>query len=185
MDAWIWIVVAVVAIVAIAAVAWAFSRRRRTERLQSRFGPEYDRTVATEGDRRTAESELKDRVDRRETLDIRPLAPAAARRYQDEWRDVQGRFVDSPNAALADADRLVTAVMGERGYPMETFDQRAADISVDHPQVVDDYRSAHNVSLANAEGRASTEDLRRAMVGYRSLFEQMVDTQEVDQEVSR
>jgi hypothetical protein len=141
--------------------------------------------VATEGDRRSGEAELTDRVKRREELDIHPLAPAAAQRYREEWRDVQARFVDSPGAALTDADRLVTAVMGERGYPMDAFDQRAADISVDHPGVVDDYRSAHAVSLANDEGRASTEDLRRAMVGYRSLFEQMLDTRDIDQEASR
>jgi hypothetical protein len=184
MDAWIWIVIAVVVIVAIAVAVWGFTRKRRTEQLQTRFGPEYERTVEAEGDRRTAESELADRVKRREAFDVRPLAPAAAQRYRDEWRDVQGRFVDAPNAALTDADRLVTAVMGERGYPMEAFDQRAADISVDHPQVVDDYRSAHSISVANDEGRASTEDLRRAMVGYRSLFEQMVDAQDTDREAS-
>jgi len=185
METWVWIVVALILIVAISAGVWAVPRQRRTERLQDRFGPEYDRTIATEGDRRSGETELADRVKRLEELDIRPLAPTAAQRYRDEWRDVQARFVDAPNVALADADRLVTAVMGERGYPMDAFEQRAADISVDHPRVVEDYRSAHAVSLANDQGSASTEDLRRAMIGYRSLFEQMVDTQDMDQEMSR
>ena len=154
--------------------AWIWSRRR-SGALREQLGPEYDKTVDESGGRRSAESELKERVDRRQELDIRPLAPAAADRYADEWRDVQARFVDSPGAAVGEADRLVIAVLRERGYPMDDFDQRAADISVDHADVVENYRAAHGISLANDQDHASTEDLRQAMVHYRTLFERLLE----------
>lgn len=188
MEAWVWVAIAVVAVVLIGLVVWSAARKRRTDELRGRFGSEYDRAVAERGSRRGAESELTHRVERRNELDIRPLAPAAARRYTDEWRNVQARFVDSPEGALGEADFLITTVMRERGYPMDDFDQRSADISVDHPDVVDDYRAAHAISLANDHGKASTEDLRQAMVHYRSLFERMIEVDEgstEEQEVRR
>lgn len=175
MDAWVWVVIVVAVLVLVGVAAYAMASRRRTGALRERFGPEYDKTVDESGGRRTAESELSERVARRQELDIRPLAPAAADRYSTEWRDVQARFVDSPNAAVGEADRLVIAVLRERGYPMDDFEQRAADISVDHADVVDNYRAAHGISLANDQGRASTEDLRQAMVHYRTLFERLLE----------
>jgi hypothetical protein len=174
MDAWVWVLI-VVAVVVIGLAAYMMASRRRTGALRERFGPEYDKTVDESGGRRAAESELKERVERREDLDIRPLSPAAADRYAGEWRDVQARFVDSPGTAVGEADRLVIAVLRERGYPVDDFEQRAADISVDHADVVENYRAAHGISLANDQGRASTEDLRQAMVHYRTLFERLLE----------
>jgi hypothetical protein len=142
--------------------------------------------VAEAGGRRDAEGVLRERIDRHEAFDLKPLAPATAQRYQDEWRGVQARFVDSPSDAIGQADGLVIMVMRERGYPMDDFETRSADISVDHPDVVQDYRAAHAISMANDQGRATTEDLRQAMVHYRSLFERLVETDDsVTTEVSR
>jgi hypothetical protein len=169
-----------VALVVIVLIAMAVARKRRTETLQERFGPEYDRTVTETGGRRDAEGELRDRIRRHEELDLRPLAPAAADRYRVEWRDVQSRFVDSPAGAIGQADALILEVMRERGYPMDEddFEQRSADLSVEHSDVMDDYRAAHAISMANDQGRATTEDLRQAMVHYRSLFERLVEADE-------
>ena len=182
MTVWGWIVIAVVVVAAIVIVVWAVSRRR-TETLRGRFGPEYERTVGQEG-RRAGESELADRMKRYDDLDVHPLAPASAQRYLDEWREVQARFVDAPGEALFHADALITRVMRERGYPMDDFDQRAADLSVDHGDVVENYRTAHAISLANDQGRATTEDLRRAMVHYRTLFERLVEVDDRSQGVA-
>jgi len=174
MPAWGWILI-VVAVVVVAAIVWALVRRRRTEGLKQTFGPEYDRTVNETDSRRQAESELAARRDRRADLDIRPLTPASRARYEERWRQVQMAFVDDPSGALRDADEAVILVMRERGYPMDDFEQRTADLSVDHPDVVQNYRAAHGIALANEQGRASTEDLRQAMVHYRSLFENLLD----------
>jgi hypothetical protein len=173
MPAWVWVIVAIVVIVALA--VWAAMRKRRTESLRRQFGPEYDRAVDGAESSREAESELERRRRRRADLDIRPLASGARVRYAEQWRDVQARFVDDPTGAVAQADTLVTQVMRERGYPMDDFDQRAADVSVDHPDVVEDYRSAHDISTRSANGQAETEDLRQAMVHYRALFEQLLE----------
>jgi hypothetical protein len=173
MDVVVWIIV-IVALIVIAAIAWSAWSRRRTGMLQDRFGPEYDRTATEAGGRREAESELASRVKRREAFDIRPLDQASAVRYADRWRTVQERFVDSPSQATADADQLVQDVMRERGYPIEDFDQRAADLSVDHAGVVDHYRAAHGIAVASREQRASTEDLRQAVVHYRALVEELL-----------
>ncbi len=173
MEPWVWILIVVLVLIAIG--AFLFATRRRTQGLQERFGPEYDRTVAETGQRRAAESELMERQKRREALDIRPLPDDARERYSASWNETQERFVDAPSEAVGEADRLVQEVMRERGYPVESFEQRAADISVDHPQVVEDFRAAHAISLANDHGEASTEDLRQAMVHYRSLFEQLLE----------
>jgi hypothetical protein len=173
MDALVWIII-VVALVAIVAIAWTAWRKQRTGALRERFGPEYDRTATEAGSRREAESELSSRMRRREELDVRPLTPASADRYLARWREVQARFVDAPKDAVADSDRLVQDVMRERGYPVEDFDQRAADLSVDHGDVVDNYRAGHAIALACTADRASTEDLRQAVVHYRVLFERLV-----------
>jgi hypothetical protein len=174
MDAWVLIVIIVAALLVIGFVAWTLGTKRRTERLQSRFGPEYERTVEQAESRKEAESELSARMKRRRELEIQPVSPETAERYTVEWRDVQARFVDQPSEAVKDADRLVTRLMQERGYPTEDFEQQAADVSVDHPNVVDNYRGAHSVWVSNEQGKAGTEDLRRAMVHYRSLFEELL-----------
>jgi len=175
MDAWVWIVIIAAAIAVIGFVAWTLGTKRRTERLQDRFGPEYERTMEQAESRREAETELSARMKRRQELEIQSVSPETAERYTLEWRDVQARFVDQPNEAVKDADRLVTRLMQERGYPTEDFEQRVADVSVDHPNVVDNYRGAHTVWESNEQGKAGTEDLRRAMVHYRSLFEELLE----------
>lgn len=176
MPIWAWILIAIAVVAVIALVAWTVWSRQRSKRLREQFGPEYERTMTEHGDRRGAESELAARQKRRADLDISPLEPAARTRYRDRWTQVQSRFVDAPGQAVGDADALVIQVMSERGYPMEDFDQRAADISVDHPQVVHEYRAAHAISMANDNGRASTEDLREAMLHFRSLFDELLAT---------
>jgi hypothetical protein len=172
---WAWIVIAIGIVAILAIVAWAMYNRRRSRMLQDRFGPEYGRAVAELGSKRQAETELASRQRRREELAIRPLAPAARERYVGMWRKTQARFVDDPAGAVGEADHLVIEVMRERGYPMEDFEQRAADVSVDHPHVVDNYRAAHAISMANDHGKASTEDLRQAMVHYRGLFDELLE----------
>jgi hypothetical protein len=174
MATWVWIVIAVAVVVVLALIVAAASRSRRRRQLQEGFGPEYDRTVESTGDRREAERELQQRQERRQQLDIRELSPAARQRYADSWRDVQTRFVDDPGSSVGEADRLVQTVMSERGYPTDDFEQRAADVSVDHPHVVDHYRAAHTVWAANERGEASTEDLRQALVHYRALFDELL-----------
>ena len=170
------IVVVVVLLIAIAALAAPRLReRKRSKGLKGRFGPEYDRTVEETGDRTTAEDDLERREQRRRQLDIRPLEPAARQRYADEWRETQKRFVDSPSDAIRGADQLVNRVMRDRGYPVDDFEQRAQDVSVDHPGVVQDYRAANRVAAANERGEAGTEDLRQALVHYRSLFDRLLD----------
>ncbi|MGI8796080.1 MAG: hypothetical protein ACR2IR_05795 [Acidimicrobiia bacterium] len=173
MDAWVWVVI-VAAVVAVAVVgALVLSQRRRRARLQERFGPEYDRAV--EGDRRgRVERDLDDRVRRREELDIRPLASGARERYAAQWHELQARFVDQPGEAVDRADTLVSEVMRERGYPVDDFDEQAGLVSVDHPGVVENYRTAHGVYVRKTQERASTEELREAVVAYRSLFEELL-----------
>jgi hypothetical protein len=166
-----------IVLVLLAAAAVLVGRRQRTRRLQDRFGPEYDRTIAAAGDRRSAENELQERTARRERLQIAPLDPAARDRYVAAWHATQARFVDEPAEATREADRLITSVMRDRGYPVDDFDQRTADVSVDHPQVVDDYRAAHAIAAANERSEASTEDLRQALVHYRSLFEELLEVE--------
>jgi hypothetical protein len=184
MDAWVWIVIALAAVIVVALVAAAASRKRRTSHLQERFGSEYDRTVDDAGDRRDAERELLDRERRHDELDIQPLSEAARRRYADEWQGVQARFVDDPEGAVRDADRLVQQAMGERGYPTDDdFERRAADVSVDHPDVVENYREGHGLwrRYADADGDGQTEDLRQAMVHFRKLFEELLEGERVEE----
>ena len=170
-----WIVLAVVAVVAVLIIAGVIaSRRRRSERLKDSFGREYDRTLEATGDRSKAEAELEERQKRVEKLDIRPLEPAERREFLDRWTDVQARFVDDPTRAVAFADALLRDVMKARGYPVSDFDQRAGDISVDHPVVVEHYHKAHEIAVRHGRGEASTEDLRQAMIHYRALFDNLV-----------
>jgi len=183
MPTWAWILIAI-GVVAAALAAFGAVPRRRTARLRERFGPEYDRTVESRGGRREAEAELGSRVERREKLEIRPLSPEARARYQEAWLEVQARFVDDPAAAVAGADQLVGSVMSDRGYPLDDFERRAEDISVDHPQVVERYRSAHGIARKNAAGQATTEDLRQAIQHYRALFDDLLEPAE-DQALGR
>ena len=178
MPGWVWIVIAIAAVVVLAVIVWSALRTRRTRTLKEGFGPEYDRTVADAPSKREAEAELSDRQKRREELDVKPLSPGARERYVELWQATQARFVDDPGGAITEADLLIQQVMRERGYPVEDFEQRAADVSVDHPDVVNNYRAAHGISIAHERERASTEDLRRAMVHYRSLFYDLPETRQ-------
>jgi hypothetical protein len=154
---------------------WVLLRKRRSERLRTQFGgSEYDRTVKEEGNRRHAEAGLKERTARVESLNIRPLAPSDRARFVESWRRVEARFVDGPGGAVTEADQLLGDVMSTRGYPVGDFEQRAADISVDHPMVLENYRTAHEIALRQTKGQANTEDLRQAMIHYRTLFEELV-----------
>jgi hypothetical protein len=175
MPSWVWVVIALAAVVVLAIVVWQALARRRTGQLQEQFGPEYDRTVGTAESKREAEAELQAREERRRELEIRPLPSAARYRYLEAWQGVQSQFVDDPGAAVARADELIQSVMSERGYPVEDFEQRAADVSVDHPQVVENYREGHRLAQSSANGSGSTEDLRQAMRRYRALFDELVE----------
>jgi hypothetical protein len=168
------IVIAVGVIVVIAVLGWLYLRKRRqtTAGLQQRFGSEYGRAVREHGSERKAEANLADREKRVDKLNIRDLEPSERERYSKQWASVQSRFVDSPKGAVAEADDLVSSLMKTRGYPVSDFDQRAADISVDHPRVVENYRSAHEIALRAGREEATTEDLRTAMIHYRALFEE-------------
>ena len=185
MDAAIWVVIAIVALVVIGVLVWFAMNKQRSGQLREVFGPEYDRTVEESEDRKAAESELLERRKRVEEFDIQPLDPAERTRFASRWIAVQSRFVDDPKSALGEADELVTEVMSERGYPMDDFDQRAADVSVDHPRVVEDYRAAHGISERVGSNDATTEDMRQALVHYRSLFSELLeesDTSDVKEE---
>jgi FtsZ-interacting cell division protein ZipA len=170
------IVILAIVVIAVVVAALLYSRQRRSQQLQEGFGPEYERTVEERGgDRREAEAELRERRDRRDQFEIRELEPAARDRYADRWRDAQRRFVDEPAPAVGEADALVMEVMRDRGYPVaDEFDQRAADVSVDHPEVVEHYRAAHDISGRATAGEAGTEDLRQAMVHFRGLFVELL-----------
>jgi hypothetical protein len=173
MATWIWVVIAiaVVVVVALAAVA---AKNRRTAMLRDRFGPEYDRVVENTDDQRAAEAELHARERRRAAFDVKPLPEADRLRFAGEWRELQERFLDEPAQAAGAADTLITRVMEARGYPMQDFDAQAELISVDHPGTVENYRVAHAVQLRSQTQQASTEDLREALLRYRSLFEELL-----------
>ena len=170
------IMLAGVVLLVIAVLAWLYVQKRRstTSGLRQKFGPEYERAVLKHGSERKAEAKLANRQDRVEKLNVRDLDPVERERFSTQWESVQSRFVDSPRGAVSEADDLVSALMKTRGYPVSDFDQRADDISVDHPQVVENYRSAHHIALRVGANGASTEDLRTAMIHYRSLFEELV-----------
>jgi hypothetical protein len=170
------IVIAVVAIVALVVLVLAINafNRRRTQKLRAQFGPEYDRTVALAGGRTKAEARLAERSERVHKLNIRSLNSVERDAYLKEWGRVQALFVDSPAGAVVEADRLLGDLMTQCGFPVGDFEQRAADVSVDHPIVTQNYRAAHAIALRQASGQANTEDLRRAMIHYRALFDELV-----------
>ncbi len=179
MPIWGWILIAVAVVLVGAAVGAAAvaSRRKRTEHLKDRFGPEYERVVSGTGEQKAAEKELVARERNRKKLDIRPLTAASLDGYVTRWRVVQTAFVDHPASAVGEADVLVTEVMRERGYPVDDdFEQQAADISVDHPTVVENYRAAHDINLAQQKGDVGTEQQRQAFVHYRALFDKLLET---------
>lgn len=169
------VIVGVVAVVVLAIAAWAVVTTRRRRSLQERFGREYQLAVRHKGGRREAEKALASRLERHDQLHIVPLDREHQRRFAREWDAAQARFVDEPPAALADADGLVQQVMAERGYPVGSFDQRAADLSVEHADVLDHYRAAHAITGKSADGQASTEEQRQAMVHYRALFTALLE----------
>lgn len=180
MTATNWILLAAVLIVVVIAIAAAYyARRKKSVRLQQRFGPEYGRTVDRLGNRAKAEAELAAREKRVERLNITPLAPADAARFSQAWSTLQGRFVDNPKGVVVQADQLVYELMQKRGYPMGDFERRAADISVDHPGVVANYRAARAIALRDGRGEADTEELRKAVVHYRALFDELLEAREV------
>ena len=168
------LIIGIIAFVALAAVALIIVGQRRTRDLSEKFGPEYERTFQAMRDRGRTEAELQKRAERVEQFKIRPLAPQDRERFQKVWHDDQARFVDDPRAAVKEADRLVVDLMQVRGYPVGDFAQRAADVSVDHPHVVEEYRTAHDIAERDARGEANTEELRAAMVHYRALFNDLL-----------
>lgn len=170
----IWVLVAII-VVLLVIVGVLVARQQRSRRLKDNFGPEYKRVVAEHGDQRAAERELADRRERVDRFEIRPLAPASRDHYLDQWGAVQRHFVDEPVAAVGEAHELVQQVMRERGYPVDRdFEQRAADISVEHPDVVQNYRAANEISIRARQGKASTEQLRQSIVHFRALFDDLL-----------
>src|SRR5258705_6522565 len=172
----------VVSILVIAAAVWMFIQKKRTQDLRSRFGPEYDKAIDIHGDRWHAESDLEKREKRVARFHIRSLRHDERVKYAEDWRLEQSLFVDDPRTAVKRADSLVQDVMKQRGYPVSDFEQNAADVSVDHPRVVENYRVAHEIAIRDARGQSDTEDLRKAMVCYRALFEDLLE-QRVDRPV--
>jgi hypothetical protein len=167
----------------IAFAAFFFYQKKQSHRLKQRFGPEYGRTIDELGSQTKAESELKAREKRVERLNILPLAPSDAAKFRELWNVLQGRFVDNPKGVVVQADLLVRELMLKRGYPVADFERRAADISVDHPAVVDHYRAAQAIAVRDERGEADTEELRQAVVHYRALFDELLGIKEVPQEV--
>jgi hypothetical protein len=178
MQTWVWVVIAIAAAIVVLGIVWGAVRARRTRQLQERFGPEYDRVAADAPSKRQAEAELREREQRRSQFDIRPLAPEQRDRYRRQWQSIQAEFVDDPARAVAQADSLIQNVMRERGYPVDDFDTRAADLSVDHPDVVENYRAGHGIAVAHERGKAGTEELRRAVQHFRSLFDELLEARE-------
>jgi hypothetical protein len=169
------VVVGVIIVAVVGIAIWVSVRKRKSDRLRAQFGnPEYARAVKDTGSERNAEAALAERNARVQHLQIRGLSPTDRARFVESWARVQAEFVDTPGTAVADADRLLVDVMTVRGYPASDFEQRAADVSVNHPGVVENYRAAHRLALRQSNGEASTEDLRRAMIYYRSLFDELV-----------
>ena len=184
LDTQTWIILAAAVALGLVAIgAWLYTRRKQSHRLQEHFGPEYDRTVDELGSRTKGESDLKAREKRVERLDILPLAPPEAARFSEAWQALQGRFVDNPKGVVVQAEQLVRELMEKRGYPMGDFERRAGDISVDHPDVVANYRSAQAIAVRDQRGSADTEELRKAVVHYRALFDELLEVREPRQEI--
>jgi hypothetical protein len=169
------VVVVIAAVIAIALLVV----NQRSKKLRERFGPEYRRTVEETGSKIRAEAKLQKLQTRVEHFKIAPLSSETRARFVAEWHQIQSRFVDDPRGALTEADRLVQEIMTTRGYPLTEFEQRAADISVDHPLVVEHYRAGHEISLRHSQGRASTEEMRQAMIHYRALFAELAGEPEL------
>jgi hypothetical protein len=179
-------VLAVVILALVAVGAWLMYRRKQqSDRLIQRFGPEYGRAVDQMGSRTKAEEELRAREKRVEKLKIVPLAPSDAARFSQEWKTLQGRFVDNPKGVLVEADLLVRELMERRGYPMGDFESRAADISVDHPAVVEHYRQAQAIAMRDRRGEADTEEMRKAVVHYRALFDELLEVRQDERTTTR
>jgi hypothetical protein len=179
------LVVVVLAVVVIAVISFILARKRRSQQLRSRFGPEYDRVLQKEGEVNRAENVLAMRAKRRDKFEIRALSAASRADFAERWTVVQSQFVDDPKGSVLRADQLVSELMAARGYPMADFEQRVADISVDHPVVVQNYRAAHDIALRHSRGQASTEDMRKAMVHYRALFEELLTDSLPDRKEAR
>jgi hypothetical protein len=174
------LIIALVVVLVAGIAAFLWRRKRRTERLRTQFGgAEYDRAVEEGGNRKHAEAGLEERKQRVEAFHVRPLSAGDRARFVESWRGVQARFVDGPAGAVTEADQLLGDVMSARGYPVSAYEQRVADISVDHPQVLENYRTAHEIALRQIRGQANTEELRQAMVHYRTLFEELVGEPEL------
>jgi hypothetical protein len=178
------LIIVVVAVLAVLAAAYVFVQKRRSTELRSKFGPEYERAVIETGAKGKAEAELAERAKRVKKFDIRPLPAGQADTFIRNWKATQARFVDDPKGAIQEADDLLGELMSARGYPVTDFEQRAADLSVDHGELVHNYRIAHQVAVRHSRGEAGTEDLRQAMIHYRALFEDLID-EPVDDEPSR
>lgn len=174
MDTNTLIVVAIVVVLLIGVAVGLAARKRNSAKLRDRFGPEYERALEESGDKRATEAELKDRAKRVAKFDIKPLPPGDYERYVGAWQKIQADFVDNPKTAVMSADDLIAEIMAVRGYPVGDFEQRSADLSVDHPVVVQNYRSARDIAVRHARGEAGTEDLRQAMIHYRALFDELV-----------
>ena len=172
MPTWLIVLIVVVAVAVLGAVIWLVTQEMQRKRLQQRFGPEYDRTVAEKDSPRAAQRELAERERRHKELDIRPLSASARERYTQQWAQVQEKFVDQPSPAVAEADQLLNSLMAERGYPTEGYEQQVADLSVRHAKTLEHYRAAHTTQ--QKRDGASTEDLRDAMVRYRTVFEDLL-----------
>ena len=167
------VVIALFCGILLGALAIYIIQQNRTRRLKQVFGPEYGRAVGETGNRSRAEALLSERKKRVQQLQIRELSPTERARFHEDWRDIQAQFVDDPNRALTEADRVIREVMSAQGYPVREFEEQAADISVDHASVIENYREGHNIALRNLQGHATTEDLRKAMIHYRILFEEL------------
>lgn len=182
-DTQTWIILAATVVIGLAAIGAWFYRKKQSHRLQEHFGPEYDRTVNELGSRTKGESDLMAREKRVGRLQILPLAPPEAARFTEAWRALQSRFVDNPKGVVVEAEQLVRELMEKRGYPMGDFERRAGDISVDHPDVVANYRSAQAIAVRDQQGSADTEELRKAVVYYRALFDELLEIREPRQEI--
>jgi hypothetical protein len=176
-----YIIIAVVLVLVVLGVILGviFALRQRSKRFQNKFGPEYDRTVQSAGNEKKAQAELNERRKHVETLDIRPLSVSERERYQAEWTAIQAKFVDQPGQATVEADHLIMEVMKVRAYPVSDFEQRAADISVNYPALVSNYRAAREIAIKNEQHSANTEELRQALIHYRSLFDELLKEETV------
>ena len=174
-----YLIIAVILVLVIVGVILGaiFARRKRSQRFQNKFGPEYDRTVQTMGNQKKAQTEMDDRQKHVDTLNIRPLSISERERYQAEWTAIQAKFIDQPGQATVEADHLIMEVMQKRAYPVSDFEQRAADISVNYPALVSNYRAAREIAVKNEQHSANTEELRQAMIYYRSLFDELLETE--------